>query len=194
MQRRRWVTAVCMKVEKGAREAGVEMDAENRKIKASGRAPSKSLRRQRNHQNMRVLKLQWKKVWGGTKGCQPATHATPAKCCKNEKKKSRKDGSRLGGRGDRIGPRVCPWVPLLIGLQSSCCLSLRLRMSLSSHHGLFARLGHRDGPVLHDLDTPTVRVINGLLVGIFLVEFESIGLEWIHLEFTARRKVPAVNQ
>lgn len=68
------------------------MDAENRRMKASGRAPSKSLRRQRNHQNMRVLKLQWrKKVWGGTKGCEPAAHATPAKCCKKKKEKKNRD-------------------------------------------------------------------------------------------------------
>ena len=57
-------------------------------------------------------------------------------------------------------------------------------MSLGSHSRLFARLGHGDSPVLHDLDAVRISVIFGLLVGILLIELESIGLEWVHFDFT----------
>jgi hypothetical protein len=89
-------------------------------------------------------------------------------------------------------------VPGLITLQSSGlglgCLSLRLRMSLSSHCGLFADLGHGDGTVLHDLDAERVRVMDWFVVGIFLVEFEPVCLEGIQLDSTARREVAPIDK
>jgi hypothetical protein len=70
---------------------------------------------------------------------------------------------------------------------------LRLRLRMSSYCGLFPRLGHGDGPVLHDLNAITIRFIRGLFIGVFLIELESISPEGVHFDFTACRKISTVD-
>jgi hypothetical protein len=77
------------------------------------------------------------------------------------------------------------------------CLGLRLRMGLGSHlslSGLFARLGHGDGPVLHDLDAVRIGVILGLLVGILVVELEAVCLEGIQFDFVSSHVTTVYHQ
>jgi hypothetical protein len=121
-----------------------------------------------------------------TKGCRKQHTKRPPNAEKRNTENKDKTGRSGFGRGNGTGPRLCP---RLITLHSSClsldCLSLRLRMSLGSHCGLFAHLGHCDGSMLHNLDAERICIMDWFLVGVFLIELETVCFKWIQLDFTA---------